>query len=110
MLSVSAGCAIVPLTLCSSPERRVLVVDRVEWDDGVVALPDTFRRFDLSRDWRVALVGAACVYEVVALSANSDRLPSLTQISWRLRVHRLGRFALWVTFGWLIEHIFGEGR
>jgi hypothetical protein len=61
-------------------------------------------------DWRVVVVSVLCGYEVLSLASNSDRLPSLTQISWRMRVHRLGRFILWLIFGWLIEHIFGEGR
>lgn len=56
------------------------------------------------------LVGLLCGYEVVALTAHSDRLPTLTEVAWRLRSHKLGRFVLWLIFGWLIEHIFGEGR
>jgi len=56
------------------------------------------------------LVGVGCAYEVVALMADDERIPPLTHIAWRLRTDRFGRFLLWLLFGWLIEHIFGEGR
>jgi hypothetical protein len=60
------------------------------------------------RDWRVLVVLGGCVYEIVAIL--SRKIPTITSIAHRLRVHHVGRFALWLLFGWLIEHLFGEGR
>jgi len=60
-------------------------------------------------DWRGALVGAACAYEAAAL-VSGGRIPTITRVAWRARVHRAGRLGLWLVFGWLVEHIFGEGR
>ena len=58
-------------------------------------------------DRRVWLIVAACVWELVALASG---FPTITAIVHRLRVHRVGRIGVWLLLGWLIEHLFGEGR
>lgn len=50
--------------------------------------------------WRNA-VAAGCIYEIVALFSP---LPTITQMSVRLRTHRAGRFVFWFLLGGAIEH------
>jgi hypothetical protein len=59
-------------------------------------------------DWRVLVVLGACVYETGAIVTG--RYPTITAIWHRLREHKVGRLGLWLALGWLIEHLFGEGR
>jgi len=59
-------------------------------------------------DWRAMVVAGACAYEVVAIV--STRVPTITAIWHRLRDDKIGRLGLWLVLGWLIEHLFGEGR
>jgi hypothetical protein len=54
------------------------------------------------------VVLGGCVYEIGSIA--SGRYPTITAIAHRLRVHREGRLVLWLFLGWLIEHLFGEGR
>ena len=63
-------------------------------------------------DWRAALVAFLCSYEVVAifLSRTGYAPPTITAVCHRLRTHQVGRLGLWLALGWLIEHLFGEGR
>lgn len=60
------------------------------------------------RDWRAWLVAALSAWELVALV--SGRIPTITRVWHRLRDHKVGRLALWLALGWLVEHLFGEGR
>ena len=58
-------------------------------------------------DLRVWLVAAACVWELAGLAGV---VPTITAVWHRLRTHKLGRLVLWMLAGWVIEHLWAEGR
>lgn len=64
-------------------------------------------------DWRAGLIVFLCAYEITAIvlgHSRRPRIPTITAICHDARSHRIARLGLWLTLGWLIEHLFGEGR
>lgn len=59
-------------------------------------------------DWRAILVAGLCTYEVTAIATG--KVPTITAVWHKLREDKIGRLGLWLALGWLIEHLFGEGR
>lgn len=59
-------------------------------------------------DPRVIVVAGVAAWELVAI--GTGKVPTVTSVAHRLRVHPVGRLGLWLVLGWLVEHIFGEGR
>lgn len=59
-------------------------------------------------DRRAWVVAFAAGWELAAL--GTGRVPTITAVAHRLRIHPVGRLGLWLLLGWLVEHIFGENR
>lgn len=60
---------------------------------------------DDRRAWVVVVVAA---WELVAILTG--RLPTITHVVHRWRTHKTARLGIWLVLGWLVEHLFGEGR
>lgn len=65
-------------------------------------------RFVDRKDWRAAVVLVLCSWEITGILTR--KVPTITEVWHRLRVHKIGRLGLWLILGWLIEHLFGENR
>lgn len=59
-------------------------------------------------DRRALVVILAAAWELVALATGW--VPTITAVVWKLRTRKLGRLTVWLLLGWLVEHLFGEGR
>ncbi|MCX7621197.1 MAG: hypothetical protein N2037_10190 [Acidimicrobiales bacterium] len=60
-----------------------------------------------ARDPRALIVAAMCVWELAGLAGL---VPTITAVWHRMREHKVGRLLLWMFAGWVIEHLWAEGR
>lgn len=60
-----------------------------------------------SLDPRAVLVAVMCMWELAGLAGWC---PTITSVWHRLREHKIGRLGLWLFAGWVIEHLWAEGR